>query len=178
MNSHEMIYQKATKLIEKYKTRDPVEIIEALHIMIAPTDTNKLLGMYTIFQRKRIILISERAGKLKNTVLAHELGHDQLHRNECHARKAFTENSLLFSNGRCELEANVFAAHLLIGNEEIKSLLNDGYTIQEIACTLGVTKELVSLKISEMNTLNLLNIENWKLYEMSSNHLKNYIPKD
>lgn len=54
MSMNRYIYDKVNRLIKKYKTRDPIELIEALNInLVYLPDTKILLGMYHYIQRNR-----------------------------------------------------------------------------------------------------------------------------
>ena len=81
MDSYE-IYRQANTLVRRYGTRDPEQIIKELGIVILCDDNFKnLLGMYTYRWKHRIIIYSSKIESyLKKMVLAHELGHDQRHR--------------------------------------------------------------------------------------------------
>ena len=84
MSMNRYIYDKVNRLIKKYKTRDPIELIEALNInLVYLPKTEILLGMYHYIQRNRFIFISSNTNFNRKTILAHELGHDQLHRDYC-----------------------------------------------------------------------------------------------
>jgi len=52
-------------------------------------------------------------------VLAHEIGHDQLHRKECVNGASFHESRIFSPLNHYEIEANIFAAHLLIPDDEV-----------------------------------------------------------
>lgn len=178
MNSHENIYKKANALAKKFQTRNPKEIINALGILLKTTNTKSLLGMYTVFQRNRVIFISNGTSYLTNLVLAHELGHDQLHRDECHNGKQFHETTLLSSTSRLELEANIFAAHLIIDDDELKGLLEDNYSIRALAHHFKVTDELINLKLTELSRLGIIDIDLYQLNQPASDFLKDYAPED
>ena len=56
MSMNRYIYDKVNRLIKKYKTRDPIELIEALNIsLVYLPETKILLGMYHYIQRNRFI---------------------------------------------------------------------------------------------------------------------------
>ncbi len=81
--SNRWIYEKVQSLVKKHKTRDPNELITLMNIKLFPlTNTKHLLGMYNVIQRNRFIFISTDVGRQKKLILAHELGHDQLHRDQ------------------------------------------------------------------------------------------------
>lgn len=99
--SNRWIYEKVQSLIKKYKTRDPNELIWFLNIKVCPLeDTKHLLGMYHVIQRNRFIFISTEVGRQKDLILAHELGHDQLHRDQVISGVAFHENGLFVDNSK------------------------------------------------------------------------------
>ena len=141
------IYNKVNKLIKKYKTREPLELIKALKInLIYLSGTNKLLGMYHYFERNRFIFISENLNFNKNIVLAHELGHDQLHREYCKRIKAFSQNNILNPTNIYEKEANIFAAHLLISDDLIYQNLKENTCDYELAGELELDINLLISK--------------------------------
>ena len=77
------IYDKVNNLVEKYHTRNPEELLDLLGIKLHYIDSpSKLLGVYQVILRNRVILIANNIGSLKKIVLAHEIGHDQLHKIE------------------------------------------------------------------------------------------------
>lgn len=173
MNRH--IYEKVQSLVKKYDTRNPEELIEDLNIKIYPLEnTNSLLGMYHVIQRNRLIFISNQVGRQRNLILAHELGHDQLHRHLVTNGVAFHENSLFVDTSRCELEANIFAAHLLIADEDILPLLCEETDDRTLSYELGVDINLVNLKISELVKLGILSPFQNCPERPQSNFLKDY----
>ena len=93
--ANDWIYEKANALVKKYFTRDPLELTQILNIHLEEmSDTTVLLGMYQIIQRNRFIFLSSNLHpNIRKVVLAHEIGHDQLHRK--YAKKnAFHEVSV------------------------------------------------------------------------------------
>ena len=115
---------------------------------------------------------------LRKTVLAHELGHDQLHRKECVKGATFHESRIFNPCDRFEIEANIFAAHLLIPDEDVITMIKYSESDRELADELGVDINLLNLKISEMAKMNLLEIDQSKLQLPDSRFLKNYKPRD
>lgn len=175
--SNRWIYEKVQSLIKKHKTRDPDELINLLNIkLFLLSDTKHLLGMYHVIQRNRFIFISTEVGRQKNLILAHELGHDQLHREQVISGVAFHENGLFVNNSKYELEANIFAAHLLISDEDIIPLLCGQIDDRTLSYELGVDINLVNLKISEMVKLGLLNVNECCVESPRGDFLKNYRP--
>ena len=177
MSINRYIYDKVNRLIKKYKTRDPIELIEALNInLVYLPKTEILLGMYHYIQRNRFIFISSNTNFNRKTILAHELGHDQLHRDYCVSGGAFHDQTVLNPTNKFETEANIFAAHLLISDEDILDNINDQVCDYEIAGQLGVDINLLNLKISELAKMGKFN----KLVNVNipqGDFLKNYRPE-
>ena len=55
--------------------------------------------------------------------------------------------------GKTEYEANAFAAQLLISDEEVLNILQEGYTVSALAGILGYEEALVLIKLNEMRKL-------------------------
>ena len=150
--ANDWIYEKANALVKKYFTRDPLELTQILNIHLEEiNNTTVLLGMYQIIQRNRFIFLSSNLHpNIRKVVLAHEIGHDQLHRKYA-KQNAFHEVSIFRELNHYEIEANIFAAHLLIDDKEIIRLLENGFVSdRSLADELGVEINLVNLKISEL----------------------------
>ena len=173
------IYNKVNHLVKKYQTRNPDELIHDLNIHLKYIDAaESLLGMYRVILRNRFIFLPTNVGSLRKTVLAHELGHDQLHRKECVKGATFHESRIFNPTNRFEIEANIFAAHLLILDEDVITMIKYSESDRELADELGVDINLLNLKISEMAKMNLLEIDQSKLQPPDSRFLKNYKPRD
>lgn len=82
---------------------------------------------------------------MQQVCLAHELGHCILHPYSADAR-SFTSLSL-DNTSTTEYEASLFAAEYLINDNDILALCHDGYSVQQIACSLGYPVELIVLKV-------------------------------
>lgn len=146
----ETVEKKIIRLVSYYTricgTNDPRRIAEYLgiHIIIAPLGSAS--GYYKYMKRIRFIFINEDI--LENeaqfrVVMAHELGHALLHRNE---NCTFMARHTLLSTSRIEQEANKFAAQLLIPDDMLKDYA--GYTQDQFCGATGYPKELIALKLS------------------------------
>lgn len=147
------IYKKANKLKQKLKTNDPFRIAEDCGIMVIMNkDFTDLKGLYTIIKRKRIIIINANLSLEKQKIVcAHELGHDLIHR-EFAKNKILHEFVLYDMTARTEYEANMFAADLLISDNDISELAcGYGYDMEQIAKKLNTDINLVGIKIANMN---------------------------
>lgn len=141
----------AKALINKYGTRDPFELCEAVGVQVIRWDGfSRLKGMYRVILRNRYIFVnSSLPDYMAQIVCAHELGHDRLHRNIA-TGDILGENSLFDISSRPEYEANVFAAELLISDSDILPLIGESYSAEEIAAKLGTDVNLVALKIEAL----------------------------
>ena len=92
---------------------------------------------------------------MKRIVCAHELGHALLHRTVSSPQFDFEIFNITNST---EYEANLFAANLLLDEDDIESLIIDGYDIVQIARSLGTNVNLLLLKLQQMNGDNHLRL--------------------
>jgi Zn-dependent peptidase ImmA (M78 family) len=151
-----MIFEKisdtANALAARYKTRDPYEIAERLHIKVRFADGfARLKGMYTVILRNRFIILNNSLDEqTRKIVLAHEIGHDRLHAALAKS-SGFREVTLYDMNTRPEYEANIFAAELLLETEKVLELVYDGRDILETAKILGTDVNLVALKVASLS---------------------------
>ena len=147
----EYIYRGAQRIVRTHETRDPFKLAEYMGIhVIYDNEFTDLKGMYMIIKRSRFIILN---GNLNSrdlqTVCAHEIGHDRLHRHLAQS-SALQEFVLYDMRSRPEYEANIFAGELLIDDEEILSLIYDGYDIVRIAAELQADINLVLIKVDEL----------------------------
>ena len=150
LSSH--IYKKANQAVKKYGTRDPFEIAEASGVHLYYEQFNSLLGLYTCKWRRRMIFLNNRLEEpLSSIVLAHELGHDVLHREM--AENGLREYNIFGIKDITEQEANAFAAHILIDHEELGDLIRSGMSLQEISAILNTSQDLVLIKLEQMKKL-------------------------
>ena len=70
-------------LVKRCGTRDPFRIARELGIeVLFCEDFGPLKGMYRVIKRNRFIFINkDLSPRMQTIVCAHEIGHDQLHRN-------------------------------------------------------------------------------------------------
>ncbi len=61
----------------------------------------------------------------------------------------FSTNSNRYRN-RAEIEANLFAANLLLDDDDVFDLLVQGYTVSQVASIQKVPQELVTIKADDM----------------------------
>ena len=148
MVSMDYISGKALQLVKQYRTRDPFALSQALKIHIRYKDLGEgIKAFYFCQSRIRSIVINNRVGSQDARVLcAHELGHAVLH-SRLAAARALPEVALFNSADLTEYEANLFAAELLIADEDLTELLAEQErTFFSVAQELCVPAELLDFK--------------------------------
>lgn len=155
MLNTELIYNKANDIVTQCGTRDVDAIAHELGLTVLERDDFKrLLGMYTYQLRHRLVFLSSQLDEpLHRIVLAHEIGHDTLHRPLASSGRCLQEFTLFDIRSITEYEANALAAHLLIDNDEVYALAKQGYDIMQISQMLGVHANLMLIKMQEMNRM-------------------------
>lgn len=146
--SIEYLSKVGTRLVKRCDSRSPFEISEALGIKIMWVDNFKhLKGLYRVIKRNRwIFLNSNLDTRMQKIVCAHELGHDQLHRDLAKG-DGLMEFMLYDMRSRPEYEANIVAAEILLPDEDVLELIyNYGYDAEQIARQLNSDINLVSMK--------------------------------
>lgn len=144
----------ANKLIRTHEERNPEKLARRLGIWIKSTPFKEQKGVYTIINRQPIIFVKDDiTSAMRSMVIAHELGHHMLHRGELKKRAKFQEHNIFYAdNNHMEYEANLFAAQLMLPDDEILEYLYQGYSVSQIARAMRSNVNLVALKISELNS--------------------------
>lgn len=136
------IKQKANSMVRKYNSRNPLEIIKNLNVILVYYPLKDVRGFYQFFQRNNIIYIDDNLPENEQIVVcAHELGHMLLHKN---SNALFMDTRTHFVTTKYENEANTFAAELLIPDEII--LENPGMTKNQIARLTGYDEKIMEFK--------------------------------
>lgn len=170
----EEIRKKVQKIKSKYKTNNPYVLIDYLNIRLKyfPSSTSSLLGMYTKILNGRFIFLSSELDYKERSIIAHEIGHDQLHRFMMKKNGLTSFNCASYINNRYEKEANIFAAELLISDKSILNMIEDEIPINTFAYENGVIKEFVEIKLENMYKLGLIDININNLLRPASDFLK------
>ena len=128
-----------------------------------------LKGMYRVIKRNRFIFLNNSLDEnMLRIVCAHELGHDQLHRNM--AKTTPIHEFMLYDmKSKPEYEANIVAAEILMDSDEVLRYIYEyGYTAEQIASAMSTDINLVALKVAHLATLGY----NLHALEHKSNFLK------
>lgn len=147
----------ADALCKRHDTHNPFEIAEAEGVLLRfCPEFQTLRGMYKVILGQRFVFLN---GNMKRRearqVLAHELGHDALHR-EMAKDTIVQDHFLLDMTLRPEYEANLFAAQLLYEDEKVLALLRGGKSVSECAALLGAPLPLFELKMKILGERGLL----------------------
>ena len=136
------IKQKANSMARKFNSRNPLEIIKNLNVILVYYPLKDVRGFYQFFQRNNIIYIDGNLPENEQIVVcAHELGHMLLHKN---SNALFMDTRTHFVTTKYENEANTFAAELLIPDSII--LENPGMTKSQIAHLVGYDEKIMDFK--------------------------------
>jgi Zn-dependent peptidase ImmA (M78 family) len=139
------------KLVKKYGTTDPFDLIKHLGInLFVRNNLGELKGFYYTLSRERYIVINGNLDERDQLlVAAHELGHDRLHQHL--ARISPLKDFLLYDmTSMTEHEANIFASELLISDEATKECVAEDMDYLYMCRTLGFNPQLVSFKLYGM----------------------------
>lgn len=137
------IKARVDKLVRKYKTRDPFEMIKGMNVILVFYPLDGIRGFYQYFQRNNIIYIDETLSEHdKAFVLAHEIGHMILHKK---SNAIFMDSRTQFRTSKYENEANKFAIELLISDESLCEYSN--CTIEQLSQIYGYHQKLIELRL-------------------------------
>ncbi len=144
------------RLVRRCGTRDPFEIARQLgvEVLFCP-DFGSMKGMYRVVKRTRFIFLNrDLTPQMQHIVCAHELGHDQLHR-DLAKTGALQEFMLYDMTTKPEYEANIVAAEILLDTDEVLDYVyHYGYTSEQIARAMGTDINLVALKVAHLAETN------------------------
>ena len=78
------IYTKVEKLVKRFKTRDPFELLDCMNVVVGETSNYKKLKGYCFMscQTIYVMISSFLSEEEQRIVAAHELGHIILHRSQ------------------------------------------------------------------------------------------------
>lgn len=154
---------KASELFRKYpKVPFPIERVAAnlgvtiIHHELEPN----VSGFLIVKHRKPIIVVNKTHSEVRQRfTIAHELGHYQLHFDNTDELFHRDENSSQ-GNNRLEVQANNFAAALLIPEDALKKELGSQIidtfddTVSEkiikLANKFGVSQQAMSIRLQEL----------------------------
>lgn len=128
--------------VRKYDTRNPFQLAEHLNVEVQIGPLGSRAGCYMFLKNHKCIFLNEDLEEHERMlVMAHELAHSIMHRKEnCY----FIRNKTLILTSKMEIEANTFAAELLIPDDLIHE--NPGMTTAQIARLAGYDARIMEFK--------------------------------
>lgn len=143
------IYTEVGKLIKRFKTRDPFELLDCMNIVVRETSNFKKLKGYCFMSCQTIYVMinSFLPDEEKRIVAAHELGHIILHRKQL--KLALMKDDVLYTmTNSTEYEANLFAADLLVEDDDVAEMSkNEDLDYFGFCSNLNVSPDLMSFKL-------------------------------
>ena len=144
------IIEEAERVLKEYGGRDIFETAENSGANVWFRELGGLKGFYICENGERYIVINnELDDVLKKVVCAHEFGHDMLHREL--STGGIREGTLFLDTNKTEREANLFAACVLISDEEMLEAVSCTADIASAASYLNLPSEIVKYKLNAMN---------------------------
>lgn len=136
-------------LAERFDTRDPYELCDRLGIHVT---ANRLpctiRGFYFKSLEMDFIQINSRLCENdQRLICAHELGHYLLHPG---MNSIFLSRSTHLNGDRLELEADLFAACLLIPDSAFQDCFSETLTFAELAAQLSLPERFLLLKYNSL----------------------------
>lgn len=145
------IIQAAENILKSHGGRDIFETAENSGAKVWLRELGELKGFYIFENGARYIVINEKLDDaLKKVVCAHELGHDTLHR--ALSAGGIREGTLFLDSNKTEREANLFAACVLITDEEILEAMGEGADFASVSALLNLPPEIILYKLEAMNS--------------------------
>lgn len=131
-------------LTKKYKTNDPFQLCEELHIVVMSMPMEDIRGLFMRLKRRNIIWLDQSLDERERRfVCAHELGHFILHK---HINRTFLDTKTFMKTSSYEKEADLFACCLLHPDSCLEEY--EGWTVEQIASFWGMPEEPVRKRFS------------------------------
>lgn len=148
---NDYIFNTVNDLVNRYGTRDPFELISALRIEQYTSNLPTLKGYSVIANGIPYVAVNTSLGPCERKIVAaHEIGHILLHSDQLSVAP-HRDMSLYAMKDKTEYEANMFAADLLVSDEDVVDLVEkDDLDYFTMASILYVSPELLSFKLYSM----------------------------
>lgn len=148
------IYSEVLRVIQRYRTRDPFDLLDAMGVTVFFSDKfqkDGLKGFCTCANRFLYVVINAKlCPEERRIVAAHELGHLVLHQSKLKLG-AFRDNDVYCPTNRWEKEANCFAADLLCADEDVtEAMKTEDSDFFDVARQLYVPAPFFAFKLYSM----------------------------
>lgn len=149
----EYIYKFVKACEAVYGTRDAEKILKERKVTIKNGAPEGLRGMICSVKGQVYVAIApDLSGSSRRSTLSHLLGHAVLHRKRVLSGKIYEEPSASLFDNAAEREADIFAAELLITDEEVIALRDSGMTEGQIAASFGTLRDVALHKLFSMRS--------------------------
>ena len=166
------IYSEVEKLVKRFKTRDPFEILDCMNVVVYESDKFEQLKGFCFLscQTIYVMLSSFLSDEEKRVVAAHELGHIILHKSQL-KMAPMKYNTLYVMQDPTEYEANLFAADLLLADEDLAEKTEyEDLDYFGLCGSLNVPADLMSFKLFSL-------IKRGHVYNMPMEIRSNFLAK-
>ena len=142
-----MNYIKDTvdRLVAKYRTADPGELCERLGIRLSVEPLpSAIKGFYYSALGMEFITVNDVLDAAEQRlVCAHELGHARLHPG---VNSLFLKRNTYISESKLENQADLFAVHLLVRDEDLRADGDEPVTLEQLSARLHLPLEYLELR--------------------------------
>ena len=153
----EFIFREVARVLTKYKTRDPYELLDgmgAVTYFSYEYGRNGLKGYSTVMNRLKYAVINANLPpEARKVVAGHEAAHLILHMDDIMSSpiRALHDFNMFDNAGRIEYQANLFLADFLLEDDEVLERVYDEYKdFFGIARELYVPAPLLAFKQHSM----------------------------
>ena len=148
---NDRLFTLPKRLVRKVGTSDPFRIAEYLGFAVRFIDLKGTKGFCKKILRNYFIFINcNLSEEMRRMCCAHEIGHILFHKNYLATPEYLMHMELFDMHNRTEYEANLFAANLLIDDDELIEVISHGRDVVSAAATFGVNVNMLALKLAEM----------------------------
>lgn len=146
----EFISQTIEDLRKDHPGADPFELVREMGFLLLFQSMGKAKSACKGFcmaqdGQTSITINSDLPKIIQKIICAHELGHAILH-SQTPGMEQFHDFALFDDASSTEYEANVFAAELLLKDEDVFELLNEDMSFFGVASSLRIPPELLDFK--------------------------------
>lgn len=136
------------RIVKKYKTRSPYELIDSMGIVLHRDELGSVLGYYYMAYRTKHIVLNNiliPQSPDERYVLAHEIGHSVMHPN---ANTPFLRTNTYLSIDKMEIQANCFSMEYLISDDDLyEFIVERQYSVAMLAQLWGYSEGLIGLRL-------------------------------
>nr|WP_312986091.1 ImmA/IrrE family metallo-endopeptidase [Clostridioides sp.] len=140
------IKKTVIELVNTCNSRNVYDICSYLDIEIIKHDLNNIKGYYTSFDGEKAIIINNcLPDEEEEIVIAHELGHINLHSK---SNICFLTNYTYSNTNKFENQANKFAAELMVSDNDLLEIKEMNFNLEQMACYFRVPLDLLEFKFN------------------------------